>query len=167
MSMKIETYVRVNKNVRDANLAPKSVKLTYVKRIENIINGYFRKGGSPNGQWKAITYRDGQVLLDTGNLMRNVVGQVVGEDMQIINRASYAAIHNYGGKVQATQTVKQHTRRINQAFGKPIKARDITISQHQRNVNFTMPQREFMVLPKNAVEIFIQELENYSDWIKK
>ena len=167
MSLKFTTSVHLKKGVREANLAPNSVKLVYVKRIENKIKLYFRRGGSPNGKWKVITYRKGQVLIDTHNLMNSVVGQVSGGEMQIINRLSYAAIHNYGGQVQGTHKVKAHTRKIKTAFGKPIKAKTITISQHERNVNYTMPQREFMVMPADAEKMFMEELEQHNEWISK
>jgi len=165
--MRNSMTVKLNKHFENADILPTSVKRSILMRGVNFIKGYFRVGGTPKGQWESISYRNGQVLLDTGNLMKNVVGQLSGDKMVISNKTVYAGIHNFGGKVQKVVTVKKHDRKIKTAFGKTIKPRSVTISQHTRNVNFTMPKREFMILPDNFGEIAQTEITAYSDWINK
>lgn len=52
----------------------------------------------------------------------------------------YAAFHEYGFK--GTEQVREHTRRISVAFGKPIATVEATIRAHARRVDY--PARSFL-----------------------
>lgn len=54
----------------------------------------------PNGEvWKA-TRRGGEILRDTGLLMRSIVYRVAGRAVQIGSNLVYAAIHQFGGTIK-------------------------------------------------------------------
>lgn len=52
----------------------------------------------------------------------------------------YAAIHEYG--FQGVEQVREHTRRISVAFGRPIDPVEVTVRAHARQMN--MPERSFL-----------------------
>ncbi|NCC55193.1 MAG: hypothetical protein EOM11_06910 [Erysipelotrichia bacterium] len=145
---------------------PNPVKKAIVMRAENKIKGYFRDGGNFEGAWKSIK-RNGKILQDTGRLRDNVVGQVTKSGMQVVNKLSYAKIHNFGGTIK-------HPGGTPYTF---INKRPVFMKKdgnYPANVQFTkphdivIPKREFMVLPLNwASAVATQEILDYSDWINK
>lgn len=87
----------------------------------------------------------GQVLkTKTGTLRRKVNFQMEVTDTMVIGsvgvgmeEAKYARIHEYGGTV----TIKEHLRRIKQAFGRPLKdPKTITVKAHSAH----FPERSYL-----------------------
>jgi phage gpG-like protein len=91
--------------------------------------------------------RNGAILVDTVRLKRSIRKIQVGNDYAIIGTdVPYAQIHNEGGEVNTTASVKsytkkEHTRRRN---GRKEKVRSHTVNSHKRNVRFKMPKRQFI-----------------------
>ena len=57
------------------------------------------------------------------------------------DEAKYAAYHEYG--FTGTEQVREHVRRISEAFGKPLKTpRDVLVAAHQRKVKY--PARSYL-----------------------
>lgn len=90
----------------------------------------------------------GQVLKTrTGTLRRSITQRVedngssiigiVGADM---STAKYAAAHEYG--FTGTVEVREHVRRITQAFGRPITPREVLVASHSMRMN--IPERSFL-----------------------
>ena len=90
----------------------------------------------------------GQVLKNrTGTLRRSIVERVddqgnlimgiVGADM---STAKYAAAHEYG--FSGSVDVREHTRHITQAFGRPITPTDVTVRAHAMRMN--LPERSYL-----------------------
>ena len=78
-----------------------------------------------------------KTLQKTGTLKRSIrvirAGTrtiVIGSDVE------YAAIHNYGGKVNAKANIRKHTRRTSKG--------EVSVKAHQRLMNTTIPQRQFI-----------------------
>lgn len=88
----------------------------------------------------------GQVLkVQTGRLRNSIHYSVINSPSLIsglvaTTNVKYAKIHEYG--YNGPVTIKSHLRNIKQAFGKSIKAKDITIKSYVRNTNFK--ERSFM-----------------------
>jgi phage virion morphogenesis protein len=100
----------------------------------------FDTGTSPTGQpWKPLVAREGQPLRNTGRL-RNSITSSAGDDFLLMGtNVEYAPPHQFG--YQGPVPVPEHTRRITQAFGKPIEPKTITVSAHTRKAN--IPARPF------------------------
>lgn len=82
---------------------------------------------------RAPRNRGRAILIDTGALRRSVrVIRIQGQRIYIGSSMPYAAIHNEGGRIQGTFSVRAHQRR-----GRAVRA-------HQRTVNFYMPRRRFI-----------------------
>lgn len=90
----------------------------------------------------------GQVLKNrTGTLRRSINQRVddqgdsiigtVGADMR---EAAYAAAHEYG--FSGIVSVREYTRRITQAFGRPIAAREVVVHAHSMHMN--LPERSYL-----------------------
>lgn len=87
----------------------------------------------------------GQALnVKTGRLRNSIHSKTVEENDNIVATIStnvkYAAIHEYG--FNGSETIKAHTRRITQVYGKPISPKTIIINSFNRQVN--LPERSFM-----------------------
>jgi len=48
--------------------------------------------------------------------------------------------------------VREHVRRIVQAFGKPIEMQAVTVKAHSRKFHMKLPQREFMLIQESDWE---------------
>ncbi len=90
------------------------------------------------------------ILMDTGRLKRSIRKGPVNHERAIIYAGGtgikYARIHNEGGRVSGSFTVKQHNRK---QFERNRKGRKETVKAHKvkahtRKVNFTMPKRQFI-----------------------
>lgn len=89
-----------------------------------------RRRGAPRNSGRAI-------LIDKGRLVRSVrVTKTTATQAWIGSDLPYAAIHNEGGQVTGTASVRQHTRRRGRSTH--------SVSAHTRKVNFRMPRRRFI-----------------------
>lgn len=92
-----------------------------------------RKSGAPRNQGRAI-------LVDTGQLKRSIrITRISpgGNRIYIGSNVKYAQIHNEGGRVSGTASVRSHYRRTRSGARARVRA-------HSRNVNFRMPKRQFI-----------------------
>lgn len=122
--------------------------------LENSVRRNFRDGGRPN-KWPASKRADdqaaygnasGQTLVDTARLMNSIVGVGDRDEVRVGTNVDYAAAHNFGVDKQITQQVRQHVRRITQAFGKPIDLTEVKVKAHSRTMHMKLAQREFMLI---------------------
>ena len=122
--------------------------------LENSVRRNFREGGRPD-KWPASKRADGQAgygkksgqtLVDTAVLMNSIVGVGDATSVKVGTNAPYAAAHNFGIDKQITQQVKEHVRRITQAFGKQIEMTAVRVKSHSRKIHMKLPAREFMLV---------------------
>ena len=85
----------------------------------------------------------GRILTASGLLQRSIRPSVVQPQRVVISagnsKVPYARIHNEGLTVKGAQKVDAHTKRNFMGKGKAVR-----VSAHTRNVNYTMPKRQFM-----------------------
>lgn len=103
--------------------------------------GYIDQGIARWPKRKHTNGKPRRTLVKTGRLRRSIRYRTSGTRIMIFTDVPYAEVHNEGGHVSAKQTVKAHTRR-NKKNGNNIK-----VASHTRQVNFTMPKRQFMDIP--------------------
>ena len=122
--------------------------------LENSVRRNFREGGRPE-KWPRSKRADrdagygeesGQTLMDTSRLMNSIIGVGDKTSVRVGTNVEYAAAHNFGVDQQITQQVREHVRRITQAFGKPIDMTAVKVKSHSRKVHMKLPQREFMLI---------------------
>lgn len=77
------------------------------------------------------------ILVQTGRLRRSLRKRVINTTIEILTDVPYAQIHNEGGTIQGTATVRQHTRRTKLGVKSNVTA-------HTRKVNMRIPKRQFM-----------------------
>ena len=119
-----------------------------------------RKGGKKRSQ---------TLLVDTGRLKKsirkisaNVNTIIIGTDVP------YAELHNYGGTVKKTVTVKQHIRkehiRQNKRSRKKVLIKEHAVHSHTRNMNLNIPQRQFLgnsnELTNQLMKYITEQIEN-------
>lgn len=87
----------------------------------------------------------GRTLFDTGGLEGSIRHEVRPNEVEVgvdarTESAKWGYVHQFGfsGRV----SVGPHTRRINQAFGVPIAAREVAVRGHQRDMR--IPRRAFL-----------------------
>lgn len=80
----------------------------------------------------------GQNLIDTGRLLNSIRheffkdGPIEGVRIGSFN-VPYAAVHEFG--YRGVQNVPAYSRRMTQAFGRPVDPRQINVGAHSRNMN--------------------------------
>lgn len=96
------------------------------------------------------------VLVKSGRLRRSIRVTRKGRDFVAVGTdVPYAQIHNEGGRIRGTVTVKKHTRGsfYMDEVSKPgarkekwvkKKAGDVQVKSHSRKMNTNIPQRQFM-----------------------
>lgn len=96
----------------------------------------FRMSIAPDGTpWAPITHREGKPLVDTGRLRSSIKAVVGNKTLEVGTNLKYAQTHQYGDT--STVQVAEHTKIINQAFGKKLKTGVyVNVSSHskQRNI---------------------------------
>lgn len=145
-----ETMHRLLTGVEDfSDVSPVIAEL-----LENSVRQNFRAGGRPE-KWPRSKRADrdagygegsGQTLLDTAVLMNSIVGVGDKVSVQVGTNVPYAAAHNFGVDKEITQQVREHVRRITQAFGKPIDLTEVRVKSHSRKMHMNLPAREFMLV---------------------
>lgn len=73
----------------------------------------------------------------------------------------YAAIHQKGGTISKTVTVREHLRKIDQAFGKPIKKRSVLVKAHSMQMNTTIKARPFLGFSNEDIAEFQETLKGW------
>ncbi|HMN89778.1 MAG TPA: phage virion morphogenesis protein [Saprospiraceae bacterium] len=97
---------------------------------------------------KRTTGKQRRILVKSGRLRRSLRYRNLSRVVAIFTDVPYAQVHNEGGKLTARQKVKAHTRKT--------KRGSTTVKSHIRNVNFTMPQRQFMDVPGKPISRLLQ-----------
>ncbi len=106
----------------------------------------FKIGGRPT-KWKPskrATQTGGKTLIKTARLLRSITKKVIGKVLYVGTNVKYAAIHHFGGKIKKNATVKKHWRYMDQAFGKPIPARNVLVASHKRQMNTQIEARPYL-----------------------
>jgi phage gpG-like protein len=87
-----------------------------------------------------------KALILTGALKRSIRITHIGKDWVAVGTdARQAKLHNEGGTIRQTVTVKPHQRKISQAFGRKLKKQvQYQVKAHKRNMNLKVPQRQFL-----------------------
>jgi len=126
----------------------------FVERIRRSIIQNFRQGGRPN-KWTSPKYRKGKPLIDKGILMNSINVRQDGSKIIAGTPVIYAAIHNFGGRITKTITVKSHKRKMTHAFGKQLKqAILVNVNSHSRNMNLNIKKRSYMLLQPSDIAYF-------------
>lgn len=111
----------------------------------NFFKRSFRRQGFVDERykkWRQRSARDRQksrraILVKTGRLKRSIrITQKTATSVSVGSNVSYAEIHNEGGKITETVTVRSHKRRKR-------KGGFSTVKKHKRTMNTTIPQRQF------------------------
>jgi phage gpG-like protein len=87
------------------------------------------------------------LLVKTGRLKRSIRKISATEDRVIIGTdVPYAQIHNEGGTINTTATVKVHTVKEHprKRRGRSERVKSHTVKAHQRKVNTKIPKRQFI-----------------------
>lgn len=105
--------------------------------LENDTRQRFAEQRDPGGgQWKTSQRVEnlGGKTLTLSAALGDSVGSRYGRDFVAwgTNRPDYENLHQYG--FYGNQQVPSHTRRISQAFGKPIAPREVTVGAHVRRM---------------------------------
>lgn len=145
------TMQHLLRNVED--LSPVSYEIGQL--LSNSVKRNFIEGGRPE-KWTVskrakrdkLKTKRAPTLRDTGVLMNSIIGGDAGDNtIRVGTNVEYAAAHNFGVDKQITQQVGEHTRRITQAFGKPLKAmKEVKVKAHSRKFHLKIEQREFMMI---------------------
>lgn len=118
-------------------------------------------------KWQALSPRyaasktrgKGRILTASTNLMNSIRPSTVTADRVTISAGNalvpYARIHNTGGQVSGTRSVKRFTNSNFMGRGKAVE-----IKAHSRNVNYYMHKRQFMGHSKFLNRILITRLIN-------
>jgi phage gpG-like protein len=94
--------------------------------------------------WKE-NKRGGTILVKSGHLRSANYYTTQPGQATVRNTMPYAKIHNEGGKITGTATVKTHTVKAHTRTrkGKREVVKGHTVKAHTRRMNLTMPQRQF------------------------
>lgn len=117
--------------------------------------GSFKKQGYADGVSKWQSRKNNRdegraILIESGDLRRSIKAKVSGSRSIIISSdVEYAKIHNEGGNIRGTQTVKEHRRKRG--------SNSSTVKSHSRRVNIIMPKRQFMPVDGDNIGVDLQE----------
>jgi len=108
----------------------------------------------------------------SGRLKRSLRKETTGMDIKWVSDVPYAKIHNEGGTIQATQSVRAHVRRVeSRSNNKKVKYIEVNakgesrikvvktaqgiamVKAHTRQVNTQIPQRQFIGYSAALMEI--------------
>ncbi len=94
-----------------------------------------------NQKWPAEKYANsrGSLMNRTGKLRRSIKSTNANGQISWSSNVPYASVHNEGLQVKGQRKIRQYTNKNFMGKGKSVK-----IKAHTRNVNFEMPQRQFI-----------------------
>lgn len=122
-----------------SSLAPTMGKIA--RTLETRVRLGFRSGTSPYGEaWAPISYREGQPLRDTRQLLGSITSDHGDDYATVGTNTEYAPVHQFG--FAGMVFVPAHSRRITQAFGKKIPPQTVQVTGHQRKM--TVIARPFL-----------------------
>ena len=123
----------------------------------------FAAGGRPV-RWKPshrAQVSGGKTLIKTARLKNAMTMKVTRRVLRVGTNVKYAAIHQFGGRVEKNVRVKSHYRVITRVFGKRVPARRVLVGAHQRRMNFTVPARPFLMVQDEDMRVFKQIIGDY------
>ncbi len=125
----------------------------------------FEKGGRPSWEplsqttiniRKRINKWPGRILVRSGvagGLLGGITYRPSNEDVRLAANKPYATTQHFGAKKGSfgtvAATIKEHTRKISQAFGKPIEPKKVTVKAYTRKMSLPwgdIPARPFMMV---------------------
>jgi len=114
-----------------------------------------RRKGSKSGGFK--------ILQDTGRLRGSISTKVFSQTTKaaatVGTNVEYAPLMHFGGMTKGTTfNIKQHKRRITQAFGKPIEPKTITVRPYKMKIGPKEVQARPFVLFQNSDIVAIENL---------
>ena len=120
--------------------------------------------GNSREQWperQAGRKTRGSVMVRSGRLKRSIRKlQVTNNYILIGTDVPYAQIHNEGGTIQKTVTVREHQRRITRGR----KGGRAMVKTHKRKMNLTIKKRQFIgesaVLQRRIERMIEKDLKN-------
>lgn len=141
------------------------------------IDENFRQEGRPH-KWKGLspmtiglrrkgkkTGRGIMILQDTGRLKGSITKEVLKDHVRIGTNLKYAPLMQKGGMSDPkTLKIKEHRRKITQAFGKPIRPKSIMVRSHDMKIGSKkIPARPFLLFQKEDLEainkLFLNHVE--------
>ncbi len=141
----------------------------------------FEKGGRPAG-WaplsqttiairKRLNKWPGRILVRSGvagGLLGGITYRESDDDVRLTANKPYDTTHHFGAKKGSfgtvAATVKAQTRKISQAFGRPIEPRDVTVKAHTRKMSLPwgdIPARPFMMVQNEDWEEMMDTLVEF------
>lgn len=124
----------------------------------NEFKGHFRAGGYYGAggglvPWKKRAGTEGgakrALLIKAGRLRRGLQAAPRADSARVINDVPYAAIHNEGGHINKTVTVRAYRNR-----------KGAKVKSHKRKMNLTIPARPFMITTPRLVEKIDRHIES-------
>jgi phage gpG-like protein len=108
--------------------------------------------------------RNQSVLVDTGRLKKSIRKVYADQNIVIIaTDVPYAQIHNEGGTIDKTVSVRQHARRQHARKGrkrKKVIVKAHTVGAHSRKMNLKIPARQFMGQSEELNRRILQLVDN-------
>lgn len=133
----------------------------------------FRKQGWDGENWQDRKYPDKNtkrraILVKTGRLKRSIK---VSSNGVVSTDVPYAEIHNEGGTIDTTQSIRAHRRIVktrNTYNGRKKASSGITfVKAHTRKVRISIPRRQFMGNSRVLVSTLENELKTrFNDILK-
>jgi len=125
----------------------------------------FKEGGRPE-RWKpskrALAEPRGKTLIDTGRLRNSITMKVEGDAVKVGTNVEYAAIHQFGGRIDRTVLVRAHRRLVTQAFGRRLRRPRMTdVRGHARRMRIEIPARPFLVVQDGDWKVLSRIVSDY------
>jgi phage gpG-like protein len=144
-----------DKSFRDKIAAYKKTQAGVIPEVSRVALKFFRERfrrsawqDTSTEPWKKTKDLEGEnperkrgILIKSGALVRSIrVVAKRGNMLKIATDRPYAKLHNEGGTIKKTVSVRKHTRR--RFYKKEVVYVDV--SKHSRKMNLTMPPRRFL-----------------------
>ena len=123
----------------------------------------FKAGGRP-AKWERsgrVKREGGQTLVETARLKKSITMDVTGNTLTVGTNVKYARIHQLGGRIKKSATIREHWRIMTKAFGKSIPGRNVLVRSHQRQMNINMPARPFLVVQDSDLRVMKRIVADY------
>ena len=108
--------------------------------LQSVKRNFLNKKNSDGSGWKALKFRKGQALRDTGRLFGSITNAYDKKNAVVGTNVKYAAVHQYGYNFKPTK--KQRGFFLSQSILKNIAFASVV----------KIPKREYMFLSKDGGE---------------
>ncbi len=122
----------------------------------------FKDGGRPV-RWKpsARAAAGGKTLIDTARLKNSMTMRAGRRHVAVGTNVAYAAIHQFGGRINKTVAVRAHRRLLVQVFGHKVTVRRVRVRAHSRKMDIKIPARPFLMVQDEDKRIMRRILGDY------